>query len=128
MAVGAHADGRLVMFNLVARTAQDAREVWLREQRPPDDEWSVSISFGRPAKMHPPELASLANINFPTLATDSHGRLVLMSAAPGLVAGTSTMFFCLRQRTPSGAEWGLGLQFFGVPPESGQAGALTAGG
>jgi hypothetical protein len=93
MAVGAHADGRLVMFNLVARTAQDAREVWLREQRPPDDEWSVSISFGRPAKMHPPELAGLANINFPTLATDSHGRLVLMSAAPGLVAGTSTMFF-----------------------------------
>jgi hypothetical protein len=119
MAVGAHADGRLVMFNLVARTAQDAREVWLREQRPPDDEWSVWISFGRPAKMNPAEpLKNLANIRFPTLVSDSQGRLELMSAAPGLVNQASTMFFALSQRTPSGAKWSDGLRFLRVPPES----------
>ena len=119
-AVGAHADGRLVVFTL-AITADGDREVWQLEQTPPNDEWSEWKSFGRPAKMHPGEpISSLANIVFPSLVSDGQGRLVLMSAAPGLVNGTSTMFFCLRQRAPSGAEWSSGLQFFGVPPGSSQ--------
>jgi hypothetical protein len=118
MAVGAHADGRLVLFAL-GTTPEGDREVWQREQTTPNNSWSEWKSFGRPAKEAPFKgLESLANIGWPTLVSDSKGRLLLCSLAPGAVEGKSTLFYLLGQTTPSGAEWLTGLQLIDPPPES----------
>jgi hypothetical protein len=119
LAVGAHADGRLVLLAL-APTADGDLEVWHREQTEPNDGWTRWKSFGSPAKVFAPLEAiseGLDRIGPPTLVHDGQRRLRLWSLAPGLVEGRITKFYNLAQRLPSGDEWAHGISLFSPPPD-----------
>lgn len=78
MTVGAHADGRLILFAL-SRSAAGGPEVLTREQNL-DNGWSQWRSLGRPADAFPSPAAlsqSLTDIRFPALARDHAERLQL---------------------------------------------------
>jgi hypothetical protein len=119
MAVGAHADGRLVLFAL-SQTAAGGPEVLRREQSS-NNGWSEWRSLGRPADAFPVPAAlseSLTGIRFPALARDHAGRLQLWSLGPNphQLAESRTMFHRLEQLGPSDDNWAHGVYFIDNPP------------
>jgi hypothetical protein len=90
VAVGAHADGRLVLF--VVESFKE-RRLWQLEQRD-EDEWGEWRSFDDPL---PGELLESSNF---ALALNAKGQLELW-----FTINETTELYRLKQTTPNGTEW-----------------------
>jgi hypothetical protein len=117
LAVGAHADGRLVLF-VVAKeadaTSQEPNVIWQREQAVAG-RWSPWRSFRRP---HGPR-----KVGDPALALDANGQLQLWTSSPG-----SVELYRLKQTKPNGSEWNSSSWHFLPSPEPPSYAFRPAGG
>jgi hypothetical protein len=118
MAIGAHADGRLILFAL-SQTARGPEILRCHQER--NNGWSGWRSLGRPAEVSPgpPELSeSLTGIRFPALARDGSQRLQLWSLAqnPDRLNPLQTLFHRLDQLGVSDDDWTHSIHHIKYPP------------
>jgi hypothetical protein len=117
LAVGRHADGRLVVVAL-ARTPGGDQEVWRLEQTEANNGWSEWRSLGVLTKFLGAGFAS--GVMDLALISDGRGRLSLWSRVRETVE-TGTFFFLFSQSAPSGDQWLASMiQFVHPPPRPSQ--------
>jgi hypothetical protein len=109
LAVGAHADGRLVVFAVAkpsdSASPQQANAIWQREHKLTGGGWSAWRSFTRPA--------GSPTVTEPALALDANKQLQLW-----LRIKRSVHLYQLKQTAPNGTEWNQREWDFASPPST----------